>query len=155
MKHAALLLAVLVACSDDSQQAVDAHVDTPDDGTPPDCNCGDAPTDTPGPDAVPSTVVEVPCPANPGQIASVVTTPGFNYAITVPTVPAGSIVRFQVEAFHNAVSGTVTGGVPSPDGRFSVPFGGNVCLQFTAPGSFPFYCSPHLFTGTLTVVPPA
>lgn len=150
MKSFALLASlILIGCGGDDVAVIDA----PQDGDITDVAVDvDAAVDAPGPDAPPSTVMVVTCPI---VVASSVSTPGFNFQITDPTITTGDVVRFQIDSFHTATSGTVTGGVATPDGRFNVPFGGQpVCLQFTAPGDFPFYCEPHLFTGLLTVSDP-
>jgi hypothetical protein len=98
-------------------------------------------------DAKASTVMKVNCPATPD---ATVTTPGFNYSITYKTgnsIPVNGIVHFTMEAAHDADSGTNG----ASDGQFHVGFGGDECQQFTAAGMFPFFCSAHGFTGSLTV----
>ncbi len=102
-------------------------------------------------DAAPATVVVVPCAG--AAIASDVTAPGFAYTITDNTVAVNAIVRFTMPGIHNAISGTVSGGMGTADGQFRVDFSQTKCLRFTAAGTFPFYCGPHLFTGSLTVGP--
>lgn len=158
MKKLALMTTALLglfACGDDGGTVIDAPLDAV---------AGDGGVDAPAVvdarvvdarvvDAAPSTVMVVTCPAQ-GGIASEVTAPNFAFTITDATITTGDIVRFTMPGSHNAASGTVTGGVPAPDGKFIVGFGATVCLQFTAPGTFPFYCEPHQFTGTLTVSDP-
>jgi plastocyanin len=109
----------------------------------------DTPTVIDGPtiDTPPSTVQVVDCAG--ATIASEVTTPGFNFAITDNTINVNQIVRFTIGAGHTAVSGTNG----TPDGRFNVGNNAPVCLRFTEAGSYPFYCNPHLFSATLTVAP--
>ena len=149
---AATFAFALAGCDDDDPEPLR---DCGCDGPPLDANTDfDAPPDAPGPDAPPSSVQVVTCPTDTAQLASDVTMPGFAYNITQTTIPTGGIVRFTTTSIHNATSGTVTGGLPTPDGVFRVPFSVTQCLQFTASGTFPFYCDLHLFTGTLTVVDP-
>ena len=138
-------LILLAACGGDDDD--DTHVH--DDAAGLDAS---AAIDAAGPDGPPSSVVEVtPCPA---QVASTVTSPSFAYTITDATIAVNDVVKFEMPAIHNAVSGTVSQmGGGSPDGKFTVGFGQTRCLRFTQAGSFPFYCSPHLFTGTITVGP--
>jgi plastocyanin len=48
---------------------------------------------------------------------------------------------------HNVVSG-----LPGhPDGRFTADFGTKTCIRFDEPGSYPFFCGPHRFTGVIVV----
>lgn len=126
-----LLLSTLAACGGD------------DDGAPP----IDA---APAIDAPPSPVAVVTCPATPD---AEVTAPGFAYTISRSSLPVGAVVKFTMPALHDANSGPVNGGVPAPDGKFRVAFGATVCLRFTVAGTYPFYCGPHLFTGSLTITP--
>lgn len=153
---AAAAALALAGCSDDTEPLRDCGCDgQPSDGDMIDTTSAiDAATDAPGPDAPPSSVHVVDCPTDTAQLASDVTMPGFAYVMTQTTIPTGGIVRFTTNGIHNATSGTVTGGIPAPDGVFRVPFSVTQCLQFTASGTFPFYCEFHFFTGTLTVVDP-
>lgn len=137
-------LSLLAACGDDGGGTpIDARVvDAPTDGF-----IGDGdPPDGPGPDAAPSTVVEVPCAG--ATIASEVSAPGFAFEITVPTIAVDAIVRFTMPPSHSAVSGSPAG---TADGQFTVTFNETKCLRFTAAGTFPFWCNPHQFTGSITV----
>src|SRR5688572_772849 len=105
---AATMLCGVLGCGSDDETIVDASTDTPE-------------PDAPDPiDAAPSTVVVVDCAG--ATIASEVTTPGFNFDITQPLITTGEIVRVTLPGFHTATSGTVVGGVPTPDGNFRVPF---------------------------------
>jgi plastocyanin len=92
------------------------------------------------PDAEPSSVVEVDCAAAPP--AATVTTSGFSYSPDAVTIGAGEVVRFVVSASHDAAS---------TDGLFRVGFGGDACLRFDEPGSYGFVCTPHGFSGVVTV----
>jgi plastocyanin len=145
----ALLLAsssLLAACGDDGGS-------TPIDAALADGFLIDAPVaidgagpDAPSPDAAPSTVVEVPCAG--ATIASEVTAPGFSFTITDSTIAVDAIVRFTMPLSHSAVSGSPAG---TADGQFMVGFNETKCLRFTAAGTFPFWCNPHQFTGSITV----
>jgi plastocyanin len=133
----ALALLGLAACDDDGGTPIDAPLI---DGVSIDTPGIDAPTI----DSRPSTVMVVTCPAT---VASEVSAPGFAFTITDATINVGDVVRFTMPGFHSAVSGPPG----QPDGIFRVDFNQTACLQFTAAGSFPFYCDPHQFTATITV----
>ena len=124
----------LVACGDDggSTPPIDAPATV------------DAPATIDAP-AV-TTVVEVPCAG--ATIASEVTAPGFAFTITDSTIAVDAIVRFTMPGSHSAVSGSPAG---TADGKFTVSFNETKCLRFTAAGTYPFWCNPHQFTGSLTV----
>lgn len=110
----------------------------------------DAPVDAPVDAPAPSTVVEVPCTgANP---VVTITAPGFAFTPMTANISVGQIVQFQMPATHSAVSGTPAG---TSDGQFTVGFNQQKCLRFTAAGVFPYWCNPHQFTATITVLPPA
>ena len=132
-------LSLLVACGDDggSTLPIDAPVAIDAPGTI------DAPATI---DAAPSTVVEVPCTG--ATIASEVSAPGFSFTITDASIAVDAIVRFTMPSVHSAVSGSPAG---TADGQFAVGFSETKCLRFTAAGTFPFWCNPHQFTGTITV----
>lgn len=146
----ALILSSIVACGgDDTSPSIDAPSGGPDaaDG---DAMARDASEafDGPGPDAAASSVVEVPCAG--AMIASEVTAPGFSFTITQATIARGAVVRFMMPGVHSVVSGNTAG---VDDGLFSVAFNQTKCLQFTAAGTFGFWCNPHQFTGSITVTP--
>ena len=153
---AMFLVGVLGCGSDDESTPIDAA--TADTATVDAATVDaahDAPTviDAPLPvdatpvDAPASTVVVVQCP---GQVASEVTAPGFSFVITDATIAVNDIVRFTMPGSHSAVSGATPGVF---DGVFRVEFNQTVCLRFTAAGTFPFWCNPHQFTGSITVGP--
>lgn len=128
---------LVVACGDDggSTPPIDAPAAI------------DAPaTDAPTTDAPAATVVEVACAG--ATIASEVTAPGFSFTITDPTIAVDAIVRFSMPGSHSAVSGSPAG---TSDGQFTVSFNETKCFRFTAAGTYPFWCNPHQFTGTITV----
>lgn len=122
-------------CSTDA--ATDAPTDAPIDAAPIDAVTIDTP---------PSSVVVVPCAG--ATVVSDVTAPNFSFVITDNTIAAGQVVRFMMPGSHSVVSGETAG---VPDGEFRVEFNQTVCLQFTAPGTYGFWCNPHQFTGSLTV----
>lgn len=72
------------------------------------------------------------------------------------TIASGEVVRWSVSgSAHNVVSGTVSMGVGTPDGRFNVTLnpGESLCIQFNDPGSYGFYCDTHTsMKGTITVI---
>lgn len=66
---------------------------------------------------------------------------------TAPTITAGSMVHFKMTPAHNvipAVSGNTDQGI-------KVPYGGDICLKFTKPGTFAFVCLAHGFAGSVVV----
>lgn len=143
-------LLATTGCSDDDATVIDAAlidaalVDTP----LMDCclPSPDAAVDAPAP----STVVEVPCAgANP---VVTITAPGFAFTPMTANISVGQVVQFQMPATHSAVSGAPAG---TSDGQFTVGFDQQKCLRFTAAGVFPYWCNPHQFTATITVLPPA
>lgn len=147
MRLAVVLLPSLVlvaACSDDATPVIDAPVAI--DAANPDADSPDAIAV----DAMPSGVVEVSCAGiNP---ASVVTAPGFSFSITQARITVDDVVRFTMPASHSAVSGSPAG---VSDGKFEVGFNATKCFRFTIAGAYPFWCNPHQFEGSITVVPPA
>ena len=105
-----------------------------------------SPDAPPAIDAPPSTVTEVtPCPATPDAI---VTTRDdvYVYMPATTTIAAGQVVRFDTSLYHD-----VAPLPPMTDAALSVGFGATRCLRFTAPGTFRFKCTPHGFSGTITV----
>lgn len=97
-------------------------------------------------DAPASTIAEVtPCPATPDAI---VTTRDdvYVYMPATTTITAGQVVRFETSLYHD-----VAPLPPMTDAALTVGFGTSRCLRFTAPGTFRFKCTPHGFSGTITV----
>ena len=94
-------------------------------------------------------MVSVSCPTTPDlTVVTVDNSDGSHaYSPATSTINAGQIVKFVMTPIHDAQSGTPG----SPDTTFHVDFNQTRCLQFTEAGTFPFYCSLHLFTGTITV----
>ena len=147
---ALLPIILLAACGDDGGDDDDDDDDdvTVDAATDHDAPAGDpdaAAVDGTTGDASSSIVQVVTCP---GEVDATVTTPGFEFDVTPDaTIPVDGIVHFDLGGGHNAQSGEP--GAATED--FLVGFGGDVCLKFTQAGSYPFFCVPHLFTGSLTV----
>ena len=83
-----------------------------------------------------------PCP---GTVDHTVTTPGNRYEPSTVSATQGQVVRFMVSSNHDVVP------QPGTDPNLVVPLGGDRCYRFTMPGTFSFKCSPHGFTGTITV----
>lgn len=146
------------ACADDEfLPNADAPVETDAPGTDgppidadPDAVLIDAPIDAIGIDApidAPSSVQVINCPGNPDMEISAATG-AYVFTPSSATISANGIVRFTPGASnHDMVSGS--GG--TANGLFATPLGQVTCLRFTAAGTFPFFCSQHGFTGTLTV----
>ncbi|MEZ4401397.1 MAG: hypothetical protein R3B06_15335 [Kofleriaceae bacterium] len=152
----ASLSLVAAACGGDDSAPIDA---LPVDASIPDCSVTCSATDAavdapdvvdapPAVDAPAAAVVVVDCAG--ATIASVVTATAGRFNLTQAQVTAGDIVQFTMPASHSAHSGATAG---VDDGVFVVLRNETKCLQFTAPGTFPFWCDPHLFTATLTVTP--
>lgn len=80
-------------------------------------------------------------------LAATITTDGFSYSPDAATIAVDDIVKFEIGGGHDAQSGTPG----NPSDAFAVGFGDTVCLKFTVAGEFPFYCTPHEFTGSITV----
>lgn len=141
------VMGLAAACGDDDGTVVDAPaIDAPSiDGI-----TADAAIDAVAIDGAPSTVQVVACPASAGEIASEVSAPGFAFTVTEPLITTGDIVRFTMPGSHSVISGPPG----TPDGKFTVGFNAVVCLRFTTPGDYPFYCNPHQFTASLGVRDP-
>lgn len=89
------------------------------------------------------------------------------FAPAALTINAGDTVQFVwASNNHNVVSGTVSGGVRTPDNKFCNPNNQNCAnapvantgnmysFTFTTKGAYPYYCQPHALvgmTGTITV----
>lgn len=145
------------ACADDEFQqppAIDARIDAAEIDGP----VIDAPIDAVAidadPDAVPidapidamSSVMTVTCPVTP-DLEINAATGAYVYTPSSATINANGIIRFTPGGSHNMISGTQA----SPNGLFATPTGQITCLRFTAAGTFPFFCSVHGFSGSITV----
>ena len=89
------------------------------------------------------------------------------FAPATLTINAGDTVNFVwASNNHNVVSGTVSGGVGTPDNKFCNPnnqncaaapvanTGNTYSYTFTTKGTYPYYCRPHAgvgMAGTITV----
>jgi plastocyanin len=102
--------------------------------------------DAPGVDAPAATVVEVsPCPATPDK--EVLTDATFKYQPQMTTITQGQVVKFTMDPSHDVAPSR---NMPTDPG-LRVGFGATKCLRFTATGTFNFFCTPHGFTGSITV----
>ncbi|MEO6775380.1 MAG: hypothetical protein ABI467_20625, partial [Kofleriaceae bacterium] len=70
----------------------------------------------------------------------------YSTGATAPSISAGQIVEFKTSITHD-VNPALSGSDPGVKAGFS----SDVCLKFTAAGTFGFYCSRHGFTGSVTV----
>jgi hypothetical protein len=93
----------------------------------------------PQPDGPPSSVVEVACAG--ATIAETVVTAGNSYSPDAVTIDVGDVVRFNPGATHDVNGGS----------HFRVGIAGDACFRFDEAGVFPFFCTPHQFTGMVTV----
>lgn len=84
-----------------------------------------------------------PCPATPD--ATVITMSANMYMPMATTITQGQVVKFTMNAAHDVapLSASSTGLV--------VPLGGERCYRFTMTGNYTFKCTPHGFTGSITV----
>lgn len=99
--------------------------------------------DAPDVDAPPvaAAVEEVDCAG--ATIAETITTQGFAYSPMTVTISVGEIVQFTPQSGHDVAS--------DEQGLFNVPLAGEGCFRFDEAGSYGFFCTPHGFTGTVTV----
>jgi len=89
--------------------------------------------------------VMVTCPATPA--ATVTTSDGSNaYSPQMTTITQGQVVKFTMSSSHDVAPLNA-----SSDPNLKVGFGQERCFMFTAAGTFPFKCTPHGFTGSITV----
>lgn len=104
-----------------------------------------APVDAAADAPVSVKVSEITCPATPD--ATVTTADGtFAYMPAAVTITAGQVVKFTTSSTHDVAPNT-TGSDPA----LRVGFGATKCFKFTAAGTFGFHCTPHAFTGAITV----
>ena len=117
------ILALAACGGDDGNSAADAAVDAP---------------------AV-TKLAEITCPATPD--ATVTATDGvFAYTPNAVTITQGQVVKFVTSSTHDVAPNT-TGSDPA----LRVGFGATKCFRFTAAGTYGFHCTPHAFTGMITV----
>jgi plastocyanin len=97
-------------------------------------------------DSPPSVVQSVSCGGvTPAATVTVTGTSTFMFSPSTVSIHVNDVVRFNTTSFHPVASGSAG----TPDGKFST--NGDGCFKFTQAGTFPFFCSVHLFTGTVTV----
>ena len=110
-------------------------------GTDDPAGASDAPASV---DAAPASVVEVtPCT---GETATVESTGGFRFSPSAVTITTNQIVKFINRADHDVAPTSA-----STDSGLRVGFGATKCLRFTKAGTFNYKCTPHGFTGSITV----
>ena len=122
-----VMFMALTACGGGDPQAIDA------------AGSGSA-------DAAPPSVVAVtPCP---GTVAATVTSDNasFVYTPAATTITQGQVVKFTMSSTHNVAPTSMMS-----DPGLNVGFGAEKCLMFTKTGTFKFKCTPHGFSGTVTV----
>jgi plastocyanin len=89
-------------------------------------------------------VVTVACTGTPKMVA---TTDGVNmFSPAATSIAVGEMVEFKTSATHNVIPGLA----PSDPG-LTVGTSADVCLKFTAAGTYNFICQFHGFKGTITV----
>jgi plastocyanin len=101
--------------------------------------------DAPRPDARPSTVMAVTCPAT---TAETITTQLSSFDKPNVTVARGATVKF-VSTSQHPIAPFPTG--VDTDPGIVVAEGQTKCLTFTATGTFKFICKTHSYLGTITV----
>jgi plastocyanin len=92
-----------------------------------------------------ATVKEVACAG--GEMEVTTDNASFVYSPAATTITQGQAVKFTMSSTHDVAP--VTNAQSDPGLR--VGFGQSKCLMFTATGTFKFKCTPHGFTGTVTV----
>jgi plastocyanin len=111
--------------------------------------CGDSNSSTPDApksiDAAPSTKV-VSCTGATIAATIGVNAGGTAFMPSTASVHVNDIVHFNSTASHPVASGASG----TPDNKFTISTGDG-CVQFLAAGTYPFFCSVHGFTGTITV----
>lgn len=102
----------------------------------------------------------VTCPATAAATLTVASPSVGMYAFspTTLTISAGGVIKFNnpTTVPHTFTSGTVTAGIPAPDGTWdtgSVAPNNSACVKINVAGTYPFYCAfhPTMMTGTATV----
>jgi plastocyanin len=91
-------------------------------------------------------VVEVTCPGAVDGMVTVNAT-GDAYVPKTQTVPPNAVVKFMITPGHDVTPNPQT----TTDPGLKVPLGATKCLKFTTAGSYGFFCTPHGFSGTITV----
>ncbi|MCE9576346.1 MAG: hypothetical protein K8W52_24575 [Deltaproteobacteria bacterium] len=147
-----LSLLLIAACGGSDSKAVDApnavidsavSIDAPP-GTP-DAQVFDA---KPTPDAKPSSVKIVTCPAS-GTVDVVAS--NFMFDKATYAVAVDGIVKFTVASGAHTMTATAASSDAFDSGTLTST-SDPVCFQFTAAGGFPFHCSIHTsMTATVTV----
>ena len=149
-----LSLLLVAACGGSDSKAVDAPAAVIDsavsvDATPgtPDAQVFDA---MPPPDAKPSSVKIVTCPAS-GTVDVVAS--NFMFDKATYAVAVDGIVKFSVTGAGETHTMTATAASSDAfDSGALTSASPPVCFQFTAAGGFPFHCSIHTsMTATVTV----
>lgn len=107
--------------------------------------CGGGGDDPPTDSAAPQSTIEAVNPCA-GEAATVTTTTAFMYMPQATTINAGEIVKFVMDLSHDVAPRTT-----QDDSGLRVGFGQTKCLRFTTAGTFNFKCTPHGFTGSITV----
>lgn len=145
MKHSAtttcllLFVALFGGCKDD-----DAHTHCHTEDCTPNPDAPDAPEDD-APDAPLGDVQEVNCAG--ATLAETIEAPGFAFEPDDVTISVGETIRFIMPGSHSAHAGAPG----ATTGDFDVGFSETKCFTFAAAGSYPFFCIPHEFTGSITV----
>ncbi len=94
-----------------------------------------------------ATVQTVSCTGiTPAQTVTATTSTPYSYQPSSVTITQGQVVEFMMPSIHN-VAPNSTGSDPG----LTCNFGATCCLMFTAKGTFGYHCTPHGFTGTVTV----
>lgn len=109
------------------------------------CGGGGDGDDVPADTAAPTSTIEVVTPCT-GESAMVITDGTFKYQPAATTITAGQIVKFVMDSSHDVAPKTT-----SDDSGLRVGFGQTKCLKFTTAGTFNFKCTPHGFSGSITV----
>ena len=109
--------------------------------------CSSSSSSTPDAPPAVATVMMVACPATPD---ATIMSSDSNFSSYTPgsvSISVGQIVKFTMSPSHNVAPSQTA----STDSGLNVGFGATACLKFTKAGTFGFFCTVHLFTGTVTV----
>jgi plastocyanin len=102
--------------------------------------------DAPRPDAQPSKVMAVTCPAT---TPVTFTTRDLSFNPSTATITVGQTVKFESTQLDHPIGPLSSD--PLSDPGLRVPAGQTKCFTFLATGTFKFICSTHNYLGTLTV----
>lgn len=99
-------------------------------------------------DANTNKVVEVTCPGSPDATVMAINTNDTSYLPMATTISVNGVVRFEISSHHDVTPNPLAA---TTDPGLVVASAETKCLRFTEAGTYGFFCTPHGFTGTITV----